>query len=662
MSTVSGGGAVATAPAPGGVRRLWSRQLDRYPESGARYAYLAITVLATVVLYYELYVQGSVATKIIQDFHFTFTQFVFVLVVGNLVGAFASLGAGLADRWGRANLVVGGLLVTALLVLFALPNATSRTEYLIFFAILSLVEGVALVATPALIRDFSPQLGRGVAMGFWTMGPVLGSLVVTEVSSHTLGSHPDWQYQFHVCGIVGLIVWVVTLLGLRELSPQLRDQLMVTLRDRALVEARAAGIRPEQLLRHHWRQMIRADIVLPALAVSLFLLLYYVFVAFLVVFFVTTFSYTEARANDLGNWYWITNAIALIVAGVASDALRVRKPLMILGALISLLGVGLFAATTTDPHTTYHTFAWYFVLISAGSGIAYVTWMAAFTETVEAHNPAATATGLAVWGWILRICVTVSFAVLPSVVPATSTLVDQGPQVQRIVARYPSQVRTLQAVDPATLAALQRDANDTNAQAKAVSELSGASPADVARVVSLSIAYQQELATLSAISPATQLALARNPSGTAVQRLAVAQIAAGLHIPPAQAAARLQGLARVPQADLAFMQANGARVQQASAQLRSISSIPPRDLAYLQANAAKVAKAQRDNPGQWQTWWWICFAGQLLFIPLIFLLTGRWRPRDARRDAEEHEAMVERELSRLRAERGAAPEPGPATG
>ena len=92
----------------GGLRRRWDRQLDHYPDTGARTGYLAITVLATVILYYELYIQGAVATKIIAHYNFTFTEFVFVLVIGNAVGAFASLGAGLADRWGRANLVVGG--------------------------------------------------------------------------------------------------------------------------------------------------------------------------------------------------------------------------------------------------------------------------------------------------------------------------------------------------------------------------------------------------------------------------------------------------------------------------------------------------------------------------------------------------------------------------
>ena len=474
-----------TAAAPRGARRLWDRQLPHYPDTNRRMAYLGITVAATITLYYELYIQGAVATKIISHFGFTFTQFVFVLVIGNALGAFASLAAGLADRWGRANLVVGGLLLTGLIILFGLPNASSRAEYTVMFALLSIVEGICLVATPALIRDFSPQLGRGAAMAFWTMGPVLGSLVVTEVSSHTLASHPDFQYQFRVCGIVGLIVWFITLVGLRELSPKLRDQLMVSIRDRALIEARAAGIEPEKLLKNHWKQMLRLDVIGPAFGISVFLLLYYIFIAFLVVFFVTVFGYTEAKANNLGNWYWIANAIALLVAGLLSDRLRVRKPFMMIGAVLSLIGIGLFASTTTDPSTTYHQFAWLFVLISVGSGCAYVTWMAAFTETVEKHNPAATATGLAVWGWIIRIVVTFGFAILPAVVPATNTIVNKGPHVQQIVATYPAQVKVLQAVDPATLAALNKNPNDQAAQAQAVSELSGVPVATVVKTATL---------------------------------------------------------------------------------------------------------------------------------------------------------------------------------
>lgn len=639
---------------PTGLRSLWDRQLPHYPDTNRRVLYLAITVLATITLYYQLYIQGAVATKIIQHFHFTFEQFVLVLVISAAVGAFASLAAGLADRWGRANLVVGGLLVSGLLVAFALPNASSKAWYTVFYALLSVVEGMALVATPALIRDFSPQVGRGVAMGFWTLGPVLGSLVVTEVSSHTLTSHPDWQYQFRLAGVVGLIVWFITLIGLRELAPRLRDQLMVTIRDRALIEARAAGVDPDKLLRHHWRQMLRLDTVGPAFAISVFLMFYYIAVAFLTVFFATVFGYTNARTNDLANWFWISEAIALVVVGIASDALLVRKPFMIVGAAMSLTGLGLFAATTTDPHTSYRTFSWYFVLIAFGTGMTYVTWMAAYTQTVEKHNPAATATGLAVWGWIIRIVVTVAFAILPAVVPATSTLVDKGPRVQAIAARYPTQVKVLQTVDRTTLTTLKAQPNNQQAQVRAVSELSGLSGADVTRTAQLGTKYSSELATVSTLDPTTQAALASEPTNRAAITKAVGEISAKFGISSAAALARLQAVARVPRADIVFLATNGPTVQRAAAQLRSLTAIPSSEVAYLSANGAKVAKAQKDNPGQWQTYWWICFGGQVLFLPFIFLLTGPWSPRRARKEEHDHDAFVERELARLHAEEGAA--------
>jgi MFS family permease len=467
---------------PGGRRSFWNRQLESYPDERSRSRYLGITVLATVVLYYELYVGGSVATRVIADYGFTFTEFIGILVVGNAIGACASLLAGLADRWGRANLVVGGLLLTGLLIAVGIPHAPNKMTYAVMFILVGVVEGVVLVATPALIRDFSPQVGRGAAMGFWTLGPVLGSLVVSVVSSHTLSSHQNWRFQFYVCGVAGLVVFVIALFGLRELAPSLRDQLMVSLKDRALIEARAKGLDPEKALEGHWRQMFRFDVLSSAFAIAVFLMLYYVLVAFEVVYFVTVHGYSEQRANALANWYWLANAITLVTVGLLSDKIRVRKPLMILGGLVAALSTALFAITSKDLSTGYYTFALLFVVGAVGGGMAYVAWMAAFTETVEKHNPAATATGLAIWGWIIRVVVTVSYAVLLLVVPATSTLVDNGPRALEISERYPQQVATLGAVDTPTLLALQQNAGDQPALAKAISELQAsgvaASPAD----------------------------------------------------------------------------------------------------------------------------------------------------------------------------------------
>jgi MFS transporter, ACS family, D-galactonate transporter len=53
------------------------------------------------------------------------------------------------------------------------------------------------------------------------------------------------------------------------------------------------------------------------------------------------------------------------------------------------------------------------------------------------------------------------------------------------------------------------------------------------------------------------------------------------------------------------------------------------------------------RPGQWQRYFWIAVGGQVLFIPLIFLMAGLWDPRKARQQALDHEAKVTAELATL---------------
>ena len=206
--------------------------------------------------------------------------------------------------------------------------------------------------------------------------------------------------------------------------------------------------------------MLRFDVVGSAFAISVFLLLYYILVGFTVVYFATVYGYTPAQANALANWYWIANAISLVVTGFLTDRFRVRKPFMIVGTVIGLVGSVLFALAATKPETSYYTFAVYFILASVGGGMAYVAWMASFTETVEKHNPAATATGLAIWGWILRIVVTVSLAIFTLVVPATSILVDKATPISEMQAEHPTEFAIITTINPADAAAVQ--ANPTN--------------------------------------------------------------------------------------------------------------------------------------------------------------------------------------------------------
>jgi MFS family permease len=435
--------------------------------------YLGITVLATIMLYYELYVGGSVSTLILPKFHMSFTFFVYATAVGNLIGAFGSLFAGLTDRLGRTNIVVVGLIITAIFVVIVLPEAPNKWAFIIEGWVVGTVEGICLVATPALIRDFSPQVGRGSAMGFWTSGPVLGSLIVAVVASNTLPANPGlnfWTHEYHICGIAGIVVALIALFGLRELSPGLRDQLMVTMQDRALIEAKAKGLDVESALRNPWRQLLKPDVLISATGISVFLLIYYTAVGFGVIYFATIFGETTKNANGLGNWQWGFNVIAVILFGIVSDKLRVRKPFMVVGgvaaAVMTILWLGLIG-----HHPGYYHLAAFAAILSFCLGVAYVPWMASFTETVEAYNPALTATGLAIWGWIIRAVVFGSTMIIPSVIHSMTPLVEDGPAANAIVAQYPEQVGALSSIQPSTLAALEKNPADPQAGAAAVGQI-----------------------------------------------------------------------------------------------------------------------------------------------------------------------------------------------
>ncbi|HWE70001.1 MAG TPA: MFS transporter, partial [Acidimicrobiales bacterium] len=323
-------------------RFLFVHEVGEYPKTGRRTGYLALAVLATVVLYYTYYTQTGVTPNILRYFHMSFSFYVGIVIVSNLIGAFASLPASQTDRLGRTNVVIYGLLIVGLLVTFGVPNVTTEWGFAIVISAMGLVEGAILVATPALVRDFSPQLGRASAMGFWTIGPVAGSLITSIVATHTLTHFGDWQSQFIISGISALATFAICLLLMKDLSPRLRDHLMVTTRDRLLVEAKTRGLSATDVLaatKRPWSQIFRWDLIGSAAGISVFLLIYYAAAGFFTIFYSTTFrnpdgsNFSVTQANGLNVWFWGADAIALIIFGVLSDRLRVRKPFMLIGAL-----------------------------------------------------------------------------------------------------------------------------------------------------------------------------------------------------------------------------------------------------------------------------------------------------------------------------------------
>ena len=71
--------------------------------------------------------------------------------------------------------------------------------------------------------------------------------------------------------------------------------------------------------------------------------------------------------------------------------------------------------------------------------LAFAPWMAGYTETVEAKNPALVGTGLALWGWILRLVVAISFIFLPVVITSVNPVVDNQPYALHEINGQPMQ-------------------------------------------------------------------------------------------------------------------------------------------------------------------------------------------------------------------------------
>jgi MFS family permease len=595
----------AAVPKRGLGNALWNRQLQSYPNTWPRLGYLAIVVLTTIMLYYLYYVEGAVTPLLLPYYHMSFAFFLYLLVVSNAIGAFSAFIGGLSDKIGRANLTIYGTLVVALVQLLAIPHIHDKWGFAAAYCVIGFVEGVILVSTPALMRDFSPQMGRGLAMGFWALGPTMGALCASLVATHTLDHLKPFQDQFIISGLVCLGVVIIAFFFLRELSPQLRDQLMVSERERALVEARAMGIDVEQATKHPIRSMMRLDLISSSIAISVFLLFYYASVSVLTIYWVVIYNRSTPQANGINVWLAASLSAGLVLAGLLSDVARVRKPFMLFGAVCSMVMLGFLIVQTGRPHTGYYANVLVIVLLAVSISVAYAPWMANYTEQVESHNPALTASGLAVWGWILRITVALSFLVLPYVITTSTTLVDNQTAATALQA--------IQASEPYAPLAAALKCNPVPAPATVISGLRQTGEPGPETLATL----------LSACNSTHDLTKALTAAG-------------GISNPEVAGLLAYQPLATDIQ--------NGKTVS--AAQINAVGTHSP-NLASLLVAEQKLVPAQKAAPGEWQRWWGVCMAGMFVFAVLVFFMRGRWSPRAARRDLAEHDRMVTEELANL---------------
>jgi MFS family permease len=395
------------------LERLWKRELVSYPAPAYRWLLLVVTTLVTVALYYAFYVLGSASTLIITEFHWSLDEYIYLGAAASLFGAVSAVAGGVGDRFGRANLLVVSTAMSVVCA-FLMAHAHNGTYFIVLYCLLGLFEGFALVMSSTLMRDFSPRVGRGVAMGLWTVGPVGGSYIASKVAGNLLASGHGWRDLYTIAAVTSLIVWAVSVALLRDLPLQIRNEIVVEAEGGSLEVSRAsAPARRARRLTLGDRFPVR--LVVPAVGVTLYLLMYIAAVAVFPLYLVSMFGFKLSAANNMMSLFWLVNVLSALLWGALSDWLRVRKPFIAAGAVMMFFASLLFTLRLGHP-TSQTAMTWILVVMGFVVACGFAPWMAAISETAEEIDPSRVANGMAMFGTVQRLLGVVISIVMPHVV------------------------------------------------------------------------------------------------------------------------------------------------------------------------------------------------------------------------------------------------------
>jgi OPA family glycerol-3-phosphate transporter-like MFS transporter len=387
---------------------IQARTLSEYPRGGHRWSLLMLTVLASILGAYDFQLAPllPILLPYLHMSHLAYGAFVsFAVLIGGISAAF---GGPLADRYGRVLILDVCLgLVTALLFFNVL--ITGIVSFVILRTLMGIVAGLTAGAGAALVRDMSPRLSRALAFGLLTIGPVGANFLSNYIAGATLPIYHTWQSQIWIMGCIAAAMYVPIVIWLCDLSPELRMQIMKTEIQTLAAEGRlpAASELPSGTADAFRRLLVHMEVWLLVLGVTANLTLYFAIQVFGPLMFTEAFHYTPAAAARMNEYFWLANLGALVLTGLISDRLQIRKPIAIFGGALACILMAWWIPTFGRelPRATMVTVA---SLMGCFLAICYVPWAAQFSEALEDVSPALQATGWAFFGLSARAWLAIS--------------------------------------------------------------------------------------------------------------------------------------------------------------------------------------------------------------------------------------------------------------
>ncbi|MEV4112901.1 MFS transporter [Nonomuraea sp. NPDC049695] len=391
------------------MKPFYVRELSVYPVGGRRIFLLAIAVLASLVANFETTV-ATILPLLMDDLRMSLTEYGQIAALSVLIGGLsAGFGGILSDRWGRVTILVPTLTVTAACN-FLLATVDSVAGLFWVRCLMLFIEGAGITITASLVRDFSPRMGRAQAFAFWTWGPVGASFLASFIAGFTLPLFGNaWQSQAIIMGVLSLAMCGVVIWQIAEPSAALRAQVLQA-EQAVQAEGHTQHGRLGELFRH------------PHLWAHVFgntgwQVLYWTFAIFGQTILSGAFGMDAAAANRVVALGIVLNALAVVVVGRISDRIQLRKPFTAAGTVLTVAALAYFIAIV-GPGVPAAQVTIVYALLYLFMGIAYVPWMANFSEDAEDVESRLQGSALGIWGMVVRVMIVVLLVVSPVVVKA----------------------------------------------------------------------------------------------------------------------------------------------------------------------------------------------------------------------------------------------------
>ena len=390
------------------------RTLDKYPEGAYRWWMLALTVMATVVSFYE-FGFGALPIYWMKSLHFNQDDFAHFIAVAVFLSAISAMfGGPLADRHGRV-VVIDVCLVIIVALTFCNLLMTGFWSFMVVRSAMNIVAGLMWGALGGLTRDMSPRVSRGTAFGLLTLGAVACQWLWNFIPAQTLMWFGErWQAQIIIMGVLAVILTIPVLLSLKDLSPTLRLGVVGESASEAFESGDLGGIAPTTAMAGFGQLLGRWESWPLVLGCVAFLTVAITIQNFGPLMFHQAYNFSGPEAARITAKFWFANLVMLVPAGYLSDKLRVRKPLSLLLSAVTL-GILVWWFRNFYPPLSQHSLELVTLLLGGISATAFIPWCALYSEYLEDVSPALQAIGWSFFQMAYRIWIAISVLLLPYV-------------------------------------------------------------------------------------------------------------------------------------------------------------------------------------------------------------------------------------------------------